>query len=243
MAACPKCGREYPVGSGNQCYNCFRDGKEHKRSGKRRPKPSSEDVPRGGARRNSLVKSLTPDEIRNFSKWTGSDFETIGLPEKSGHSDKTPVTGRASFTPTFGRRRPGVAQRSEPIGTRCLRTRREGVNSFLNELFAIPILLSDILAEAGYSSQQVLELKGQVSRFLPILTDRWAQILHRILNKSSLLVIRHFGLDGLQPRRGGEIGGSVARIHDMMFVLRGRKGEFRSALLSAAAQFLGPVER
>lgn len=243
MAVCPKCGREYPVGSGNQCYNCFRDGKEHKRSGKRRPKPSSEDVPTGGARRDPLVKSLTPDEIRNFSKWTGSDFEAIGLPEKSSRFDSTTGTGKVSFNSTFGRRRPLSRPSSESTQTPCVRTRLEGVNSFLEELFGAPVLLSEILAEAGYSTTQIHVLKRQVAKFLPYLTDRWARMLRRFLKASSLPIVRHFGLDGCPPRRGGQIGGSVARIQDMMFVLRRHRDDFRRTLLSAAASFVGPVER
>ena len=243
MAACPKCGRDYPVGSGNQCYNCFRDGKEHKRAGKRRPKPTSEEVPTGGAKRDPLLKSLSPSEIANISKWKGSDFEKIGLPEKSSRFDETTGIGKASFMPTFGRRRPSTVSNSEATRKPSVRIRLEGVNAFLDELFQEPTLLSDVLAEAGYSSRQIGELKRQVGRFLPYLADTWSRHLHRFFKKSSLLIVRHFGLDGFQPRRGGVVSGSVGRIHDMMFRLHDRRAEFRRELLAAAEKFVGPADR
>ena len=238
MSACPKCGREYPAGSGDQCYNSLRDDREHSGFRRRRPKPSSEGVPTGGATPDPLTKSLTPEEIRDISKPKGADPEKIGLPTKRKYRGLTVLRGPAAQRAIGGSQGSSAMKSFQPSGTGDLTIRRKGVNEFLEALFTKPVLLSEILDDASYSPQRVKRLKERADSFLPYLVDRWAEICHRALGKSSKLVIRHFGLDGLPPKPGGKVGGSVESIQGMMFVLRGRTTKFREAVLASARKFL-----
>lgn len=118
--------------------------------------------------------------------------------------------------------------------------RAHGIVSFLRCLVGRPRLMTDILHEAGFSSQTKQTLRENRVNFQTQVCKQWAALLRGLLNwQEAELVIRCFRFDDLPKlcEKSSQnifrlpLGEAVIKAHEITIQLRNKRSQFEAVVI------------